>query len=177
MTKGAIFILTSVITAGMMQGVSAGSRMLFRNAFKKAGQLTIKKVGQTIAETYLKKKGAEYIFDASRSISYQVTVEKKINLITVLMDTFVNPYVGEFIGNAIFIGIDLDTGNFKIESLINKDNRGLASFFIKSSIKAFLNGKVKYSSLLTKEYGPLATVPYDIILHTYVLEIGKSIEK
>src|SRR5690554_2935022 len=117
-TKGAIFILTSVITAGMMQGVSAGSRMLFRNAFKKAGQLTIKKVGQTIAETYLKKKGAEYIFDASRSISYQVTVEKKINLITVLMDTFVNPYVGEFIGNAIFIGIDLDTGNCKIESLI-----------------------------------------------------------
>jgi hypothetical protein len=176
-TKGAIFILTSVITAGMMQGVSAGSRMLFRNAFKKASQLTIKKVGKKIAETYLKKKGSEYAFDASRSITYQDTVEKKINLVTVLMDTFVNPYFGEFIGNAIFIGIDLETGNFKTESLINTNNRGLASFFVKSSIKALLNGKIRFTSLLTKEYGPLATVPYDIILHTYILEIGKSIEK
>lgn len=128
-TKGAIFILTSVITAGMMQGVSAGSRMLFRNAFRKvlanSSELTAKTIGAK----------------AVVSIGYQtITQEGKVNLVTVLGDSFFSPYAGQALGNVFTINLDIFDFEIKYEWLFS--NKAESRDYIASAAKTLIMGTV-----------------------------------
>lgn len=114
MTKGAIFILTSVITAGMMQGVSAGSRMLFRNAFKNVAKKALAKSSELTAKTIGTK--------AVVSIGYQtITQDGKVNLVTVLGDSFFSPFVGAALGNIFTLNINLINLKIEYKSLFSRN--------------------------------------------------------
>src|SRR5690554_7586950 len=80
----------------MMQGVSAGSRMLFRNAFKNVAKKALAKSSELTAKTIGTK--------AVVSIGYQTITQKgEVNLITVIGDSFFSPYVGAALGNMVSI--------------------------------------------------------------------------
>ena len=117
MTKGAIFILTSVITAGMMQGVSAGSRMLFRNAFKNVAKKALAKSSELTAKTIGTK--------AVVSIGYQTITQKgEVNLITVIGDSFFSPYVGAALGNMLSIKVNvLERRTVEYDTIFKKDTK------------------------------------------------------
>ena len=175
MTKGAIFILTSVITVGMMQGVSASSRMLFRNAFKNAAKKALAKSSELTAKTIGTK--------AVVSIGYQTIVEQKVNFVTVVADSVFAPWVGEFVGNAFSIELAY---NYNTNSLywssatIQTKELGakeFAAYIIKSTIKAVLNQNIQADKIISQSKGEIAGFGYSIVLHKLTLEIDQMIQQ
>ncbi len=167
-TQSAIFVLTTVATAGFASSINLGSKALVyaRNAYSGISRMTTKQILKQVGKAYIKKKGSQYIIDATRSICYQYSVEQKINFVTVTMDTFIHPYIGEFVGNTFFIGIDFTDEGAKFEANSIFDNgltfKEFTSLVVKSSIKAFLNGKIGIDGEVGKGFGAFGQIPYDI---------------
>jgi hypothetical protein len=153
----------------MMQGVSAGSRMLFRNAFKiaKSSEFTAKTIGTK----------------AVVSVGYQSLVEQKVNFVTVVADSVLVPWVGEFVGNAFSLELaynhNTNSLHWSSATILNKDlgAKEFAAYIIKSTIKAVLNQNIQADKILSQSKGEIAGFGYSIVLHKLTVEIDKMIQQ
>ncbi len=180
-TQSAILVLTTVATAGFASSFNLKSKALVyaRNAYSGISRMTTKQILKQVGKAYIKKKGTEYAIDATRSICYQAVIEHKINFITVTMDTFIHPYVGEIIGNTFFIGIDFtgDSPSFYADSIFKNGvtSSEILNVLAKSATKAILNGTLGLDGHINKGFGLLFTSSYDMMLHAGVMTLDKNI--
>ncbi len=128
-TQGTIFVLTSVITAGSLTGISSAAQMVSRNVLRPILRHSIVKGGELTAKTIMAK--------AIGSIGYQALTQRgEINLFTVIGDSFFTPYVGAALGNIFTLSFNVSSGKIKMETLFdeNKGFKEYSSAFIKTII-------------------------------------------
>ncbi|PRY94412.1 hypothetical protein [Marinilabilia salmonicolor] len=173
-TKGTIFVLTSVITAGMMQGVAAGSRMLSRNAFKAAAKKALLGSGKLSAKTILSK--------AVVSVGYQtITQEGQVNLFTVIGDSFFTPFVGAALGNVFTVKYSiLDWEIIEFDTIFKKntDTKTLLAVITRTLIAGTLH---KYGGETIKSSNFIFDTSTQVVIksneNAIIQGLGKLIEQ
>src|SRR5690554_1090692 len=156
----------------MMQGVSAGSRMLFRNAFKNVANKALAKSSELTAKTIGTK--------AVVSIGYQTITQKgEVNLITVIGDSFFSPYVGAALGNMVSIKVDvLEERMVEYDTIFKKDTKVIISAIAKSLIAGTLG---RYGGNNPKVDTVLFDTGMEVIIksneNVFIQSIGKIIEQ
>ncbi len=128
-TQGTIFVLTSVITAGSLTGISSAAQMVSRNVLKPVLRYSFVKGSELTAKTIMAK--------AFVSASYQALTQKgEINLLTVIGDSFFTPYVGAALGNTFTLSFNFVTMKGKAETVFdkNKSTKHIVSALVKTII-------------------------------------------
>ncbi len=171
-TQGTIFVLTSVITAGSLTGISSAAQMVSRNVLKPVLRYSFVKGSELTAKTI----GAK----AFVSISYQALTQKgEINLLTVIGDSFFTPYVGAALGNTFTLSYNFITKEKKAETIFDKDKSG--KHIVSAIVKTIIAGTLGHLGInYTKNQYKLrmgGNLLINTNINTLAVVSGKAIEE
>ncbi|MFV0345477.1 MAG: hypothetical protein ACK5IQ_04425 [Bacteroidales bacterium] len=130
-TKGTIFMLSTVMTAGMVGPINIGSRLLSRNFLGKVFRIVVFD-GTKLSPRIMGTK-------AFISASYQaITQDWEINLSAVLCDSVLMPFMGAALGNAFTLDFYIPKGELEFDTIFYKNKT--SKDYMKAITKTMITG-------------------------------------